>query len=451
MIRCLLLAALSLAALTAQSSREIDHVLRRYAAFGFTGTVLVADNGKAIFVKGYGLADERSRRKNDEHTLFEVASLTKQFTAAAILKLQQDGRLSVTDTIQEHLPGVAEHSKQITIHHLLAHTSGVPRSNTKGRGKQLERAVTDYLDEGPVDPPGKKWGYWNGGYALLAGIVEQASGMSYVDYCKQQLFVPAGMDASGFTGDRDLDVKRAAFCEGRTAIEHPYGAYEWQYRGMGGAVCTVGDLLRWHLALLDDTVLDQSAREQLFHPHAARMAYGRDYAYGWYVGKAPDGSAMAWHGGDVRGFHCRFRRYPKRNACIAVLANSSGDPLAAIARHLEALLFGNKPTTGVPPEVVRTKARALQRLAGTYRNDAGAEFELTVKNKGLWLQSNNAAIARALTGNPNSRKASFAVMPVGKDKYASWTWQGAQPFEFESKGRRVVGVEANNVHYSRER
>lgn len=348
---------------------DCDALLARYARAGWSGSVLVARDGKPLLARGYGQADAGSGRDNDEHTLFEIASLAKQFTAAAILKLAQQGKLELDDPIAEHLPGVPAHSKGITIHHLITHTSGVPRSNTAGGGEDLAAAVPTYLGEGPLAKPGQRFEYWNGGYALLAGIVERASGISFTEYCERELFAPASMRDTGFTGDTDLDPQRAAVGHDqrgapRSALEHPYGAFGYQYRGMGGVVTTVLDLHRWDRALAGADVLNTAARKQLFTPAK------EGYACGWWVTKAERGGERHSHGGDVRGFHCDFRRFPDSGACIAVLANTDAFPAWEIGENLECALFGRSFRYPVP-ESVALSAEELAALAGTYTAKAG--------------------------------------------------------------------------------
>jgi len=348
---------------------ECDALLARYARAGWSGAALVARDGKPLLARGYGKADLDGLRANDESTLFEIASLSKQFTAAAILKLEQQGKLSLDDPIDARLPGVPAHSKKITIQQLLTHTSGVPRENTAGSGEDLEAALKAYLADGPKEKPGARFAYWNGGYALLAGIVERASGESFTAYCERELFAPAGMQDTGFTGDADLSRERAAI--GRTtagaprsALEHPYRSFGYQYRGMGGVVTTVGDLFRWDRALAGDGVLGEKARKRLF------TVAKEDYACGWYVTRADSGSERQSHGGSVRGFACDFRRFPAAGACIAVLSNTDDVRAWEMGLNLECLLFG-RPLRHPVPESVTLSAEQLAAFAGNFATKGG--------------------------------------------------------------------------------
>ncbi|MHC4512358.1 MAG: serine hydrolase domain-containing protein [Planctomycetota bacterium] len=376
------LLALTAASAAAPAQTKPDSLLQRYEQWGFSGAVLIAKAGKPVLAKGYGFAETAPKRRNTDRTLFEIASITKQFTAAAILKLEMMGKLSTEDPIHKHLPGVPQSCRQITIHHLLSHTSGVPGTNTRGHGADLERAVRDFCGSGPKHPVGKHWEYWNGGYALLAGIVERASGDTYMAFCRQHLFQPAGMKDTGFTGDaefdNELDRKRAAIGTSargpsRSALDHPYRSYGWQYRGMGGAVTTVQDLWKWDRALHTDKVLSKKARQKLFHPVL------KDYAYGWFVKPAVQGKTCIQHGGGVRGFVSVLRRYPDDDACIAVVVNADNVPVKMIADNLESVLFGQPLRHPEPPRLTTLTQEQLAPLAGIYRGDGDSDARLVVR------------------------------------------------------------------------
>lgn len=349
---------------TGSGAKDLDALMRRFAANGWSGSVLVSKGGKEVLAGGYGFADFESERANDADTLFEIASITKSFTAVAVVKLAQQGKLTLDDSIALRLPNVPDHSRAITVRQLLSHTSGIPRNQTAGRGEDLAAAVAAYLVQGPTSKPGSKYEYWNGGYALLAGVIEQASGTSYAQYLEKGLFAPAKMSDSGFSGDTDLDALRDARGAGRNgsdrrALEHPYGSYGYQYRGMGGLVTTVRDLFAWDRALTKNAILDAEHTRELFEP-------AKDgYALGWRVGTALNGSPRQSHGGSVRGFVSEFRRYPKENACIAVLCNDDVLNPGEVAQDLEAVLFGKSFTTPPPDSTVLTQAQ-LDACVGVY-------------------------------------------------------------------------------------
>ncbi|MFN5662327.1 MAG: serine hydrolase domain-containing protein, partial [Planctomyces sp.] len=340
---------------------------RSVATAGFSGAVLAAKDGRVIAATGVGFADESGTVPNTPATLLEIASLSKQFTAAAILRLQQDGKLNIDDPIARHLPGVPEESASSTIAHLLHHTSGIPGGNSQGAGSDLAAVLPLFLEGGPRHTPGTRFEYWNQGYALLAEIITRASGQDYPVYCTQAIFTPAGLRGTLFTGDAApagavVAIGRSARGPSRSALDHPYGAYGFQYRGMVGVVASVRDLYRWDRALTGSTVLNDAQRQVLFTPGPG------DYALGWRITTGPSGRTTQSHGGAVRGFLAEMRRLPQHDACVIVLANSDDAPVREVAAGVESLLFGEKPTW-TPP--VPLPAELATTLAGEYRDARG--------------------------------------------------------------------------------
>jgi len=386
-----LVAVLLLAASSRAEDGELDEHCRRLAAFGFSGTVLVARGDEVLLENGYGLADAERGTRNTKDTVFEIASVTKPFTAAAILRLEQDGELKLSDPIAKHLPGVPARFRDITIRHLLTHTSGMPRMGPGGGGDDLGKAVAAYFSGTRAEAAGARAEYWNGGYALLAGIVERVTGKSYMDYCRAALFEPAGMKSTGFTGeDRWEDERLARGHAGgavvRTANGHPYGSYGWQYRGMGGIVTSIGDLYRWKRSLAAGTVLGEAARKK--HLESAKPGY----ACGWHAGEASWGARKVSHGGSVRGFHAQVAWYPDDgDVFIAVLSNVNGIAAWPVASRLEGLVFPNAPKFAAPPKTVTLEEPDLAACAGAYEIPGGGRLVVRPDGNGLLVGAEGQA------------------------------------------------------------
>lgn len=350
--------------------RRLQQYAGRCEPYGFAGAVLAARGGKVV--AAFGIGEAEAGVTNDANTLFELASVTKQFTAAAILLLAQRQQLALDDPIAEHLPGVPEACRAITIRHLLQHTSGIPGSNGRGSGDRLDVVLPLFLAGGPRHPPGTHWEYWNQGYALLSAIVERAAGEPCVAFSRRELFAAAGMRTARFTGDAAPDDVAVAvgLSPGqapRSALAHPYGSYGYQYRGMGGAVASVWDLWRWDRALRGDQLLDAASKRQLFTPGLD------DYALGWFVRRDGDRTVQQ-HGGSVRGFACDVRRYPDDDGCLFVLCNHTAAPFGELANALAELLFGGKLPLPPPP----LPAAAGLALAGEWHGSA-AQLQIEVK------------------------------------------------------------------------
>jgi CubicO group peptidase (beta-lactamase class C family) len=333
---------------------------------GYSGVVLAAVDGEVVAVVATGAGDEAIR----PDTLFEIASATKQFTAAAVMTLVQEGKLSLDDPISEHLPGVPEHSRGITVRHLLQHTSGIPGSNSRGGGHDIAAVLPTFLGDGPKHEPGADWEYWNQGYALLSEVIARASGQPYTSYLREALFTPAAMTSTMFTGDEPpasavVATGRSRMGAARAALEHPYGnSYGLQYRGMGGVVTNVWDLWRWHRALGDEHILRERSKVELFRPGL------RGYALGWFVRDGVHGAVQS-HGGAVRGFTCELRRYPDRDAMIVVLCNTDAYAARSLADDVERSLLAQ------PNDVSNAATDRLRRLIGRYTAARGIELEIS--------------------------------------------------------------------------
>lgn len=367
---------------TYQSSevgRKIVQFIERAESAGFSGVVLAAKEGKVVAAVGVGAADLDGKTPITPATLFEIASATKPFTAAAVMKLVQDGKLKLDDSIADHLPGVPENCKKITVRHLLQHTSGIPGTNSFGAGTDLDKVLPFFLRGGPKRTPGTNWEYWNQGYSLASEVIARASGKSYTDYCKEALFTPAKMTATCFTGDKPPNDSTVAIGQStrgkpRSALEHPYGnEYGFQYRGMGGVVTNVWDLWRWDRALHDDQLLAKESKEEMFKPGL------KQYALGWNVRKDAQGRLVQSHGGGVRGFVCEVRRYPNEDGCLFVLCNRDDAPVRQIAQAVEQILFGDPGKSVEPPRAL--DADLMKAIAGRYKDQKGAILVVEPKGK----------------------------------------------------------------------
>jgi CubicO group peptidase (beta-lactamase class C family) len=277
--------------------------------------------------------------------------MTKQFTAAAILKLEMLGRLEVTDPIGEYLRPVPADKRDITVHQLLTHTSGLVEA-VGGDYDRLTRTamLAAAFQSDLLAPPGSDYHYSNVGYSLLAAIVEQASGMGYEEFLAKKLFAPAGMRHTGYvlpnwsTDDVAVEYDPNGQPHGRP-YEHPWaadGPY-WNLRGNGGMLSTARDIVRWHLALQGDEILDRSAKAKLFTPYV-REAPGGDsyYGYGWVIMRSEYGR-VAWHNGGNGWSYGELTRLLERGEMVFWIVNQYED--AAVGWSFDRL--GAKLTQGV--------------------------------------------------------------------------------------------------------
>jgi CubicO group peptidase (beta-lactamase class C family) len=366
---------------------QLDRYLSRLEAFGFSGSLLVARHGRILIDKGYGLADREHGVAYTADTLFDVASISKQFTAAAVLKLEMAGRLKVEDTLGKFFSGVPPDKARITLHQLLTHTAGIP--DTLGdeyepisRPEMLRRALASPL----VLPPGQHYRYSNAGYSLLAAVVEVVSGQPLGDYLRQHLFLPAGMR---HTGHRLPLLDRRPLAHGYTRdgadwgtpLDHPWapdGPW-WNLRGNGGILSTTGDLYRWHLALAGNSILSAPEREKYTTPYVSegRQSHSR-YAYGWSVSNGPDGTRQLSHTGGNLVYEADFRRYVDDEAVIVISSNGADFSAITVSPHVEARLFGHPDAD--PPAPAPVGPEVTARCAGDYALASGER--LRVEDRG---------------------------------------------------------------------
>jgi CubicO group peptidase (beta-lactamase class C family) len=331
--------------------REDAYIRSEVTKHFFRGSVLIGIDGKIVFEKAYGLGDEEWGANNTVHTKFRIASLTKQFTAACILLLQERGRLKVHDPMSRYLLGLPTAWQAITIHQLLTHTSGIPNStdsSDSARSDSTELTARQRIGPVPEKPldfaPGTNWKYSNTGYVLLGLIVEKVSGQSYADFLKANIFEPLGMKDSGYDSARDVLKERAS---GYQIIDnHVANADFFDMRlpfSAGGIYSTVEDMYRWNEALAQDgKLLSAESRKQMFTEYPEAVHEGQHYGYGIVISRLKFGKLLYYHGGGISGFASSLQRYPNDRVCIVVLSNLETYKPWELGDHIAADLF-NQP------------------------------------------------------------------------------------------------------------
>ena len=272
---------------------ELDRKLTAQVDQGFNGSVLVFANGEVILHKGYGWTDDSREHPITKDTVFNLASVSKQFTASAILELEAAGLLSLQDPIERYLADVPPDKRGITLHQLASHTSGLAQNyaadDKKNRDKAIKAILSTKLD---VDP-GTEFRYSNDNYTLLAAIVEIVSERTFEDYVGKELLEPAGLDRTYFWGF--VDDRNPATVAQKTY--EPKGNPNWGRRGGTGMFSTSGDLFAWYRALLEETVLSAEIRERLMGAHATARSGTLDVGYGWFEERSDRDTAVVWTGG----------------------------------------------------------------------------------------------------------------------------------------------------------
>jgi CubicO group peptidase (beta-lactamase class C family) len=332
---------------TAQDlAAELDTFLQKLTDAGImSGAVLAARDGQLILSKGYGLADRDKKIPNTAQTRYRIYSITKQFTAMAILMLQEQGKLNVQDPICKYIPDCPTAWKEVTIHHLLTHTSGIPDfmgfsdyQETSATPSPPAQTMARFKDK-PLDfQPGEKWSYSNSGYLLLGSIIEQVSGQSYEDFLQKNIFEPLKMVNTGYDHSRtDLAIGYT----NRTDIKAKFVDMSIPYAA-GGLYSTVEDLYRWDQALYAEQLVPQKALDAMFTPHAAiPESGGLNYGYGWFVGQWLNRSVV-FHPGGLVGYTSLIDRYPDDKVTVIVLSNQESLDPSTISDNVEKKIFGEK-------------------------------------------------------------------------------------------------------------
>ena len=330
-------------------------------AENFSGVVLIARNGKVLFARPYGMANLELDVPNTLETKFRLASITKQFTAAAILILQERGKLSVNDKLCTYLPDCPPLWKGITIHQLLTHSSGIysfTESPDTARYDPLPMPVLDTValfKDKPLDfAPGTGFHYSDSGYLLLGYIVERASGEKYEDFMSEKIYQPLQMQNSGYDHPWNILKHRAqgyAVKSGST-VNSAYMQMDTPLGG-GSQYSTVGDLLLWDQALYGESFLSRASLTAMFTPNSANVPQEwlvgekGGYGYGWMIEQL-FGRKLYVHGGLINGFSTIIMRYPEDRTLVVALRNQEEDfpgelkklKIVNIGKGLSAIAFG---------------------------------------------------------------------------------------------------------------
>jgi CubicO group peptidase (beta-lactamase class C family) len=317
---------------------ELDSMMTHLTQEGYSGSVLIARNGKIILEKGYGLADREQNIPNTSDTLFNVASVSKVFTAAAILQLEEKGKLKTSDYISKYLGNFPKEKNEATIHHLLTHTSGLV---VKGASLDYSsrKAFIQSVKETPMaTKPGEKYQYLNAGYSLLAAVVEEASGLTFEEYLRRFIFKPARMKTTGYIWDaRFNNASVAVGYRGKKLEElkpEPPETDVWASRGPEGLLTTVGDLYKWIKALEKNKILSKAAKKKMF------IAYtDEDEGYGWHVNRTEERGMVVNRGGGLPAFESELRWYVDENVVVIFTINNHLGFRTPIIKGIEQIIW----------------------------------------------------------------------------------------------------------------
>ncbi len=424
----------------APSTADVEAIFKAWTSSTPGCAVAASAPGQPAISRAYGMADLEHDIRNTPDTIFEGGSVAKQFTAAAVLLLAKDGKLSLDDPVRKYLPELPEYAAPLKIRHMLNHTSGLRDWGSLEGIAGWPRTSRVYTHAHVVEilarqratnfTPGTRWSYSNSGYNLSAVIVSRVSGMSFAEFSRTRIFEPLGMTHTSWRDDHTRIVKNRAVAYsaagGSYGIQMPFE----NVHGNGGLLTTVGDLLKWNENFAGPKIGDSAfvAEQQ----QVGRFTDGRahDYALGLRVGLYK-GVRQVDHSGSTAGYRAHLSRYPDQKVSVAVLCNvSSGDATRSAHAVADLLLRDSlKPAAPPQPAQVVTEADAT-RIAGLYRDIArGLPTVVAREQAALRLES-------------GSGQAPVALTPVAANSFV--TSAGVR-WEFDGSGRVRVTDEFGTV------
>lgn len=384
-----LLLAISCVSVGQTQEEKLNDVLQTYARLNsFNGCALVYHKGQLLLNRGYGYQDVADKKNNYTHTIFQLGSVTKQFTAAIILQLQQEGKLKLTDKLSRFFPSFPK-GDSITLHHLLSHTSGIynytndSRFMDTGLTRSHNKAfMLSLFENKPFSfSPGSDMQYSNSGYLLLGYIIEQVTGNSFESEVRKRIFQPLRMVSSGFDYK---NLQHSAKATGYMRLTENTGnvavIVDSTVSFAGGSIySTTADLLQWHLALLNNKIISQRSKETAFTP------YKNKFGYGWVTGSFA-GKKAVFHNGSIPGFTANIYRIEEDNTCIILLNNIANGKIDTITKHLLCVLY-NKPFT--LPEIrqeISMDAALLKTYTGSFAFSENFIMNIFMRDNHLFAQ-----------------------------------------------------------------
>jgi CubicO group peptidase (beta-lactamase class C family) len=401
-------------------------------------SILVAKDGKAIYSRGSGIANLELDIKAAPKHVFEIGSITKQFTAVAILMLEEQGKLSVEDEITKFIPDYPTQDKTITVHHLLNHTSGI-KSYTN-MPSFMEFARTDmtptvlmdrFKNEQMEFDPGTQFNYNNSGYIVLGHIIEVVSGQSYEDFIQTNIFDKVGMNNSYYGSMTRLIPNRArGYSKTETGYRNAdYLSLTLPYAA-GSIMSTTADLLKWQNAISANTLIKKSSLEKATNGSTLDSGEEITYGYGWYTGNI-NGSASVEHDGGIFGYSSSGIFLPEENVYVIGLSNCDCGDVGALVSNVAAMAIG-KPFPKKKDAIDLSESQ-LSKWVGAYEYE-GAIRHVTLKNKQLFSQREGSI---SMEIYPMS--ATNFIFDGGNTSYDFFTENGNRMVTMTVNGKEMIG------------
>ncbi len=381
----------SISIISAQTKEEkLNELLTAYSKINeFNGTALVAQKGTVLLNKGYGYKNAAADEPNTGNTIFQIGSITKQFTAAVILKLAENKKLSLNDKISKYFTDL-KLDKEITIAQLLSHTSGIYNytndadfMRTEAVKPANQQKIFALFKNKKLDfEPGTQWSYSNSGYMLLGYIIEKVTKKPYEKVVRDYIFRPLKMNNSGFdfAALKSKDKATGYFSiNGKNSTEA--GIVDSSVSYAAGAIyTTTSDLLKWHKAVLNNTIIKRASTEKAFTPVKNK------YGFGWGIDSIYEKRVTA-HGGGIFGFNTNMARIESDDICIVLLNNTGNPKLADITKDIFSVLYDKPYKLPEPKKEITLPEEILKKYAGTYEVTPQFQITITVEEGKLIAQA----------------------------------------------------------------
>lgn len=371
--------------------QSVDILIRETYAVSEPGAaVILVHDGKIVFRKGQGVANLELLVPIDPTMVFRLGSITKQFTAVAILMLAEEGRLALHDPLSKHLPDYPTYGLPITIDHLLTHTSGI-RSYTNlpdwpslwGREFSVDELIAYFKDQPMQFDPGTQWVYNNSGYVLLGAIIEKVSGHTYEQFIQQRIFAPLRMHHSFYdNATRILPGRVAGYERGPEGFMNARHISMTQPYSAGALASTIDDMVLWDLSLYTGQLLSEESLQRAFTPYQLADGTSTDYGYGWRISHY-EGHRLMEHEGHINGFKSHVIRMPEDRIFAAVLSNNGGVDPEDLTFRIAALAIG-KPYR--EPAFIELGRGMLARYEGLYHINSKEKVHIFYENNRLFSQ-----------------------------------------------------------------
>ncbi len=401
----LLLLVIPLFSFAQNLEEKFDMLLQeKYKPENPGATVLISKQGKIIYHKAFGMANMELQVPMKPENIFEIGSITKQFTSVAILMLMEHGKLAIEDEITKFIPDYPTHGKKITIHHLLNHTSGIKSYTSMNLSEIAPKDMTpteiiDYFKNEPMDfDPGTEWRYNNSGYIILGFIIEKVSGQPYEDFVEEHIFKKLQMNNSRYGHKGEIIKNRASGYQTRDGyVNANYLSMTLPYAA-GALMSTVEDLHKWQNAINTNILVKAETIEKAFQNTKLNNGKPTYYGYGWSVNEV-NGSPSIEHGGGIFGYTAYQLYIPEEDVHAAILTNCNCNSPTDITIRLAAIAidksYDNKEKIVLPKE-------ALKKMVGVYEFEDSAVRIITLEDNQLYSQREGSSKFKIFPKNKNT-------------------------------------------------